>query len=99
MGGGQNAESGVYVATDKIIIPSYFFARLVINRTSSYLIKCNHSEWLHRWGQIIHESENASWDGGYEGETVQQGVYMYKFQTQAESGRKETIYGLVNVIR
>lgn len=54
---------------------------------------------FNRWGQTISNCENCSWDGTHEGQPVQQGVYMYIIHTQAQSGRKETLYGLVNVLR
>jgi gliding motility-associated-like protein len=52
-----------------------------------------------RWGQVILECENCSWDGTYAGTVLSQDVYMYKLQIQADSYKKKLTYGTVQIVR
>ncbi|HYG16406.1 MAG TPA: PKD domain-containing protein, partial [Bacteroidia bacterium] len=52
-----------------------------------------------RWGQVLHNCENCSWDGTYDGAPVIDGVYMYQIQLRGENRKKSTVFGMVNVIR
>jgi gliding motility-associated-like protein len=51
-----------------------------------------------RWGQVIHHCENCSWDGTYMDKPVPSEIYMYQLQIIAQTGRKETVFGVVNVL-
>ena len=55
-----------------------------------------------RWGQLIFEGNdiNDSWDGRYQGEKVQMGVYTYyiRFKTTLDT-RERTRSGIVTVVR
>jgi gliding motility-associated-like protein len=52
-----------------------------------------------RWGQVILECENCSWDGTYAGTVLSQDVYMYKLQIQADSHKKKLTYGTVGIVK
>lgn len=52
-----------------------------------------------RWGEVIQECENCSWDGSHYGNPVTDGAYMYMLRVEAESKKWETIFGVVNVLR
>lgn len=57
-------------------------------------------EIFNRWGEKIHESngKDADWDGTYQGEKVQNGVYVYKLRAQTESGEYISKEGQVTVV-
>jgi gliding motility-associated-like protein len=52
-----------------------------------------------RWGQVILECENCTWDGTYAGTVLSQDVYIYKLQIQADSHKKKLTYGTVQIVR
>ena len=53
------------------------------------------------WGEKIFESNqlNEGWDGRYNGEMVQVGVYVYVVQATTESGKRYDLQGKVTVIK
>lgn len=52
-----------------------------------------------RWGGVLYDCENCSWDGTHYGAPVINEVYMYKIQLQGENRKKSTVFGTVHVIR
>lgn len=57
---------------------------------------------INRWGQIIWESFNpgASWDGTYNGEYCQDGVYIWKVEFgNTKNDGKKTMIGHLTIIR
>lgn len=54
-----------------------------------------------RNGQLAYESEdpNFEWDGKIKGQAAPEGVYVYKIEAMAESGKKFQQYGTVTLIR
>lgn len=56
-----------------------------------------------RWGHLLHTSttKGAVWDGRYEGQIVQNGVYVYrlKYASFCQEGEVEEYYGHVTVVR
>ncbi|MEZ4844273.1 MAG: PKD domain-containing protein [Bacteroidia bacterium] len=59
-------------------------------------------EIFNRWGETIYKSENPieSWDGTYKGNPVALGSYPYMVRFRnAETGRWQTISGVIHIIR
>jgi gliding motility-associated-like protein len=56
---------------------------------------------FNRWGELIFEttSQTQGWDGKYEGEIVQIGVYVYRLVVTFDSGEEYDSIGSVNVLR
>ena len=56
-----------------------------------------------RWGEIVFESENIDfgWDGTYKNRIAQDGTYTWEliFTNNSCLGKKEHLYGAVNLIR
>ena len=58
-----------------------------------------------RWGEIIYHGENLDatfdqgWDGTFNGEQVNPGVYVFVFDLVVPGGRKEKLHGSVTVLR
>ena len=56
-----------------------------------------------RWGEIVFESENIDfgWDGTYKNRKAQDGIYAWEliFTNNSCKGKKEHIYGAVNLLR
>lgn len=54
-----------------------------------------------RNGQLVYESEdpNFEWDGKIKGQPAPEGVYVYKIEAMAESGKKVQKYGMITLIR
>ncbi len=55
-----------------------------------------------RWGELIYETNDPikGWDGTYQGEIVQNGVYLYQLRFKTtEDLQYQNMEGLVNVIR
>ncbi|MBU0488097.1 MAG: gliding motility-associated C-terminal domain-containing protein [Bacteroidetes bacterium] len=54
-----------------------------------------------RWGELIYQTQvyDEPWDGSYQGETVQEGVYVYKIKVKIFNQKEETHCGHVTVIR
>ncbi len=65
----------------------------------------NNSELMifNRWGQMIYQQRanglNLSWDGKYNGEKVQEDIYIYSLNYEEKSGRLHRKSGTVNLIR
>ncbi len=57
-------------------------------------------EVFNRWGEKIHgdQGKDADWDGTYQGEKVQNGVYVYKLRARTESGEYISKEGQVTVV-
>ncbi len=55
---------------------------------------------FNRWGEKVFETKNASqtWDGTFNGQKVQQGVYVYKITAANNTGRKSAKEGTVTVV-
>ena len=58
-------------------------------------------EIFNRWGQRIFtgDSFNDVWDGTFKGQPVQEGVYVYRFLAETQSGKKLSRSGSITVIR
>ncbi len=55
---------------------------------------------FNRWGEmLVHNPTNIPWYADYKGNPVEPGVYVYVADIFGELGEKETIKGVVNVIR
>jgi gliding motility-associated-like protein len=57
---------------------------------------------FNRWGEILFETNNAAigWDGTYNGDYVQDGVYTWKIEFKAkENDKKHFLSGHVNLFR
>jgi gliding motility-associated-like protein len=57
---------------------------------------------FNRWGEILFETNNAAigWDGTYNGNYVQDGVYTWKIEFKAkENDKKHFLSGHVNLFR
>ncbi|MDD5570187.1 MAG: PKD domain-containing protein [Bacteroidales bacterium] len=56
---------------------------------------------FNRWGELIFQttSQIQGWDGKYEGEIVQIGVYVYRLVVTFDSGEEYDSIGSVNVLR
>ena len=55
-----------------------------------------------RWGELIFESHNkeVGWDGSYQGNLVQDGVYVWKIKIKIEDvDERRTFYGHVSVLK
>ena len=54
-----------------------------------------------RWGQMIFESNDYDyqWDGSFQGDQVQQGVYQYMFTVYDWEGNIYYYNGHVNLVR
>jgi gliding motility-associated-like protein len=56
-----------------------------------------------RWGELLHSatSKGAVWDGRYNGQVVQNGVYVYRlsYDSFCEEGDRQEVFGHVTVIR
>ncbi|MEZ5014121.1 MAG: gliding motility-associated C-terminal domain-containing protein, partial [Chitinophagales bacterium] len=59
-----------------------------------------------RWGELVFSAENVlpgdvtkGWDGTFNGQPVNNGVYAYIVQVQFETGQKTSSYGNVTLIR
>jgi len=59
-----------------------------------------------RWGELIYTAENLSatdpskgWDGLYNGEPVNQGVYVYVVEVMLEANVKQQLQGNITLIR
>ncbi|MEM9545514.1 MAG: gliding motility-associated C-terminal domain-containing protein [Bacteroidota bacterium] len=58
-----------------------------------------------RWGNLIYTSQNvepndlgAGWDGTFNGENVEQGVYVYMLEVLLANGDRESFFGDLTVI-
>lgn len=58
-------------------------------------------EIFNRWGETIFSSveSDPAWDGQYENQTCQEGIYLYKIAIKSYSGQIEYINGLVTLLR
>lgn len=55
---------------------------------------------FNRWGQRLFKTkEGEKWDGTFEGELVQPGVYTYSILVTGEDGQQKEFQGTVTVIR
>ncbi len=63
--------------------------------------KTFHIDLFNRWGQLLWttDDKNASWDGSYMGEDVQQDVYMWVIKVTAYDGKEYTYEGTVSLLR
>lgn len=63
--------------------------------------KTFHVELYNRWGQMLWKTDdkNASWDGTYMGEDVQQDVYTWVIKVTAFDGEIYTYEGTVTLLR
>jgi|GEM_PF-1877908 len=54
-----------------------------------------------RWGEKIYteDSKSPSWNGQYEGQPAEAGVYMYMITVLTNEGRKNTFKGVFHLIR
>ncbi len=54
-----------------------------------------------RWGQVVFETSNPSegWDGTYEGEPLQEGVYAYQIVYQDLNGELKSKSGTIQILR
>jgi large repetitive protein len=56
---------------------------------------------FNRWGQKIFTSEDRDfkWDGTFNGNPVEMGVYVYKVRATGEAGKEHTKIGSVTIVR
>lgn len=56
---------------------------------------------FNRWGQLVFQTSNPNdgWDGTYEGQEEEMGVYVYELRTVFTNGRVKTAQGNVTLIR
>jgi gliding motility-associated-like protein len=76
-----------------------FFENKVNN--FKFLKYLNGSIW-NRWGQFIYEYQMPNgkwWDGKFEGNDCQEGVYFYIINAEGSNGRKFNFHGTVTLIR
>lgn len=76
-----------------------FFENKVNN--FKFLKYLNGTIW-NRWGQLIYEYQMPNgkwWDGKYEGNDCQEGVYFYIINAEGINGKKFNFHGTVTLIR
>ncbi|MEN8697438.1 MAG: gliding motility-associated C-terminal domain-containing protein, partial [Bacteroidia bacterium] len=56
---------------------------------------------FNRWGQKVYSSENIAevWDGTFNGQFCQNGVYVYAIKLINKAGKEYTYQGTVHLIR
>ncbi len=76
----------------------YFFPRgLLTHGMTSF-----HMQVFNRWGQLVYESRNLAdkgWDGRFNGDPVQEGVYVYQVSAGFRNGTAERYRGNVTLLR
>jgi gliding motility-associated-like protein len=58
-------------------------------------------EIFNRWGEKLHEitQSDEGWDGLFQGEPVQMGVYIYKLEVISETKKSYFFNGTFTLIR
>lgn len=79
-------------------VNDYFFPRGLLTRGVTNF----HMQIFNRWGQIVYESRNLTdrgWDGRFNGDPVQEGVYVYHVSAGFRNGGVERYQGNVTLLR
>lgn len=91
---------------DSIYIPNIFSLSSlnnrewrVINTSNGEIIECNIYD---RWGNLVFSSDNSNviiWDGYFNGEPLEQGVYVYTLEYLSANHETEILVGDITLIR
>lgn len=101
----NQATSSVVVIDREIFVPNSFTPndnnlneefKPVVQNAEKYEFQV-----YNRWGEYIFGSVNPDkgWDGTYNGEMCQSGVYTYKLTVRLKGQREKVYYGHINLIR
>jgi gliding motility-associated-like protein len=58
-----------------------------------------HMTIYNRWGQVMLDCDDCTWDGTYVGNLVQAGIYLYQLKIIAGSKKEGTSFGMIQVLR
>ncbi|MEZ4804946.1 MAG: gliding motility-associated C-terminal domain-containing protein [Bacteroidia bacterium] len=90
-----------------VFVPTAFSPEGTGPRTNNVFLpivngeKTYHIDLFNRWGELLWTSEDKfeSWDGKYEGEDVQQDVYIWVIKVTAYDGEEYQYEGTVTLLR
>ena len=84
----------------------YYWCVTLLNELSIQILEIEEFEIFDRWGNKVFDSKNslwgnydACWDGRFDSELVQNGVYVYYIKVIRLDGRRICKYGDITIVR